>query len=226
MVQKFDTASNGDNQIPDHISSNSMKENGSMYGADLQDKMNVAPTFPVSATNSSISNNSVQTGSWWGRLSLSTKATVLAVTLSVVPVLGIGAIDYALVNQTIKQEIAQNKSSKTLSNLLLGTGITALLAGIVAVLLAKRAVEPILEAASAVQKLAQGDLDTRLNVAGEDELAILGSSINRMVSQVQTLLSEQKASALALRTYAETVNAASRGDKQFLFDRAAFLRVQ
>lgn len=220
MVHKFDTASNGDNQIPDNISSNSVRDNGSMYGADLQDKMNATPSFPVSATPAPVSDGSAKTGSWWGRLSLSTKATVLAVTLSVVPVLGIGTVDYVLVNQTIKEEIAVDKSSKTLSNLLLGTGITALLAGVVAALLARSAVEPILEASSAVQKLAQGDLDTRLRVEGEDEVASLGKSINRMVTQVQTLLEEQKASALALRSYAETVNAASRGDKQFLFDRA------
>ena len=213
MVQKFDTESSGNNPIPDNTNSNG-------YSTDPHSIMNVAMTKPTYPIPTYVPAQKSQKPSWWGRLSLGTKATILAVALSTVPVVGIGAINYVVVNQTFQEEISANKEIKNLSNLLMGTGVTALLAGIIAALLARRAVEPILATTSAVQKLSQGEFDTRLTVEGEDELAILSSNINRMVDQVQTLLQDQKASVEQIRLYAETVNAASRGDKQFLFDRA------
>lgn len=220
MVQKFDTASSGDNQIPDNINSNGVASNNYGYSADPHSMMNVPMTKPASAAPAYVPAQTSKNASWWGRLSLATKATVLAVAISTLPVLGIGVIDYVVVNQTQQQEIGSAKPIKNPSYLLLVTGATALLAGTVAAILAKRAVAPILAAANAVQKLGQGKLDTRLAMDGDDELTALGFNINRMAEQVQTLLDEQKASVEQLRTYAETVNAATRGDKQFLFDRA------
>ena len=76
--------------------------------------------------------------------------------------------------------------------LLLGTGLTAVLISAIAAYLANRATRPILAATVAVEKLGQGELDTRVAVAGEDELAVLGSNINRMAVQMQTLLEEQE----------------------------------
>ncbi|HBB35817.1 MAG TPA: chemotaxis protein [Cyanobacteria bacterium UBA8803] len=181
--------------------------------------MNVGQTSPVNRIPAYVPSQT-QSTSWWSRLSLGTKATVLAVALSVGPAIGTGLLNYAVVNQTTRQEIQQEQPANNFSLLLLTTGVTALVAAGVAALLAKRAVEPILSTNATVQKLAAGELDTRIPVVGEDELAVLGSNINRMVDQVQTLLEEQKASVEQIRSYAETVNAASRGDKQFLFDRA------
>jgi methyl-accepting chemotaxis protein len=42
-----------------------------------------------------------------------------------------------------------------------------------------------------VDKIGQGDLDTRVAVQGEDELAVLGSNINNMAGQIEDLLKEQ-----------------------------------
>ena len=59
-----------------------------------------------------------------------------------------------------------------------------------------------------------------MQVEGYDELAILGSNINRMADQIQTLFEDQKANLARIQTYADTLNAATRGDSQFLFDQA------
>jgi methyl-accepting chemotaxis protein PixJ len=178
--------------------------------------------------------------SWWRRLSLGTKATVLAVSLGVLPVLCIGIADYVLIKQVLNQEISDASGGSRsddrpvrgsrlrstdqpvpdLTLLLWGTGVTAVLAGIAGTILAKQAIKPVLESTEAVKKLGQGEFNTRLNVEGEDELAILGSNINRMADQFQTLLEDQRVSLEQLQVYADTVNAASKGDRQFIFDRA------
>ncbi|HEY9596433.1 MAG TPA: GAF domain-containing protein, partial [Cyanophyceae cyanobacterium] len=77
--------------------------------------------------------------------------------------------------------------------LAIGTGLTALLVSAIAVYLTNRATHPIVIATEAVEKLGQGKLNTRIVVEGEDELAILGSNINLMASQLQTSLQQQAA---------------------------------
>ena len=77
-------------------------------------------------------------------------------------------------------------------SLVAGTGLTALIVTVIAAYLANRATRPIVNAASAVEKLGQGELDTRIRVQGQDEFATLGSNINRMAGQIQNLLVEQE----------------------------------
>jgi methyl-accepting chemotaxis protein PixJ len=88
------------------------------------------------------------------------------------------------------------KGEATLRTFLItGTGIAAVVVAILAAWLANRATRPIMLASYAVDKLGQGDLDTRIDVKGDDELAVLGSNINTMAGQIQELLSEQEATA-------------------------------
>ncbi|ACB53664.1 methyl accepting chemotaxis protein [Crocosphaera subtropica ATCC 51142] len=74
----------------------------------------------------------------------------------------------------------------------LGTLLTALGVAILAAYLANRVTQPIINAAHAVEQIGDGELDTRIEVTGNDEIAKLGSNINRMVDQIQTLLVEQE----------------------------------
>lgn len=93
----------------------------------------------------------------------------------------------------------QAKVQQTLSNLqLVGYGVgggIALLAGLVAIPVAGSFSNPIRRLATAVQKLGQGQLDTRVAVKGADELSMLGSNINLMAEQIQDLLAQQSAEA-------------------------------
>ncbi|NMF62115.1 GAF domain-containing protein [Brasilonema octagenarum] len=81
----------------------------------------------------------------------------------------------------------------------MGTFITELLVGGFAAIVANSLVRPILVATMAVQKLGKGNLDTRIAIKGEDELAILVSNINKMADQVQDLLQKQATEAHFLK---------------------------
>ena len=87
--------------------------------------------------------------------------------------------------------VAFAPQKQLLLTLVLGTGIAALLVGAIAAYLANRATRPIVAAADAVEKLGHGELDTRIPVEGKDELAILGSNINQMATQLQNLVYNQ-----------------------------------
>ena len=82
-----------------------------------------------------------------------------------------------------------------LNTVLLGTGVTILLVAAFAAYIASRATRPLLEAASAVDKIGQGQLDTRVEILGEDELAVLGANINEMAAQLGNFLQEQEVAA-------------------------------
>lgn len=88
-------------------------------------------------------------------------------------------------------DVAYAAQRELFLTLLVGTLAVALAVAAIVALLARRAIRPILNAASAVEKIGQGELDTHLEVQGEDELAVLGANINKMTSQLQTFLQEQ-----------------------------------
>ncbi len=87
--------------------------------------------------------------------------------------------------------------------LMAGTAVAAILVGAIAAYLANRATRPIVESAEAVSKIGQGELDTRVNVSGEDELADLGNSINQMAQQLQTFQQEQEDEARESQLFTE-----------------------
>jgi methyl-accepting chemotaxis protein PixJ len=85
----------------------------------------------------------------------------------------------------------------------LGTlGAAAAVAAIASVA-ANRATKPILDSAEAVGKIGQGQLDTRLEVAGTDELAVLGGNINFMAGQIKAFLTQQEESSRKTQLLAE-----------------------
>jgi methyl-accepting chemotaxis protein len=77
----------------------------------------------------------------------------------------------------------------------LGAGFTIILVSIAAVALTDRLLRPIINSAQTVAKLGEGDLTARIEVKGQDELAVLGSNINKMAGQIQDLLHIQEADA-------------------------------
>lgn len=52
---------------------------------------------------------------WWRRLSLRTKATTLAIALSTIPILALGATAYYLTNKNITRSITQQQQAATIS---------------------------------------------------------------------------------------------------------------
>ncbi|PZO40644.1 MAG: methyl-accepting chemotaxis protein [Pseudanabaena frigida] len=134
---------------------------------------------------------------------------------------------------TIETEKAFKPQRDLLFTLSLGTGITALIVGLLATVIANRATKPIQEAASAVSKIGQGELQTRLLVEGDDELAVLGENINQMAAQIETLIAEQQKEAERLelarqeaRAEADAATEQQRQEKEFLQRRALELLIE
>ncbi|NJM78167.1 MAG: HAMP domain-containing protein [Acaryochloridaceae cyanobacterium RU_4_10] len=94
---------------------------------------------------------------------------------------------------TIETKTAFKSVSELLFSITLGTAVAAALIGLLGAVLADRATRPIQAAAKAVEKIGQGELDARVDVVGEDEFAVLGSNINKMAADLETLLEDQTA---------------------------------
>ncbi len=92
-----------------------------------------------------------------------------------------------------------------LITLLLGTAFFAVLVAAIAIYVANRLTRPIVSATDAVVKIGQGELDTRLEVEGSDELALLGDTINDMAGQLKVLLQEKEQAAEEQRQLTETL---------------------
>jgi two-component system sensor histidine kinase MtrB len=73
--------------------------------------------------------------------------------------------------------------------LLAGGALVLLLVGIAAVV-TRQVVRPVRQAAATAERLASGRLKERMTVRGEDDLATLAASFNRMADTVQTQISQ------------------------------------
>lgn len=73
-----------------------------------------------------------------------------------------------------------------------GTAATVLIAALFAAILVNRALRPVVKASKAVRKLGQGQLDTRIAVSGNDEVAVLGANINLMADKLQAQIAQQQ----------------------------------
>jgi twitching motility protein PilJ len=107
----------------------------------------------------------------------------------------------AIISVNASQEL------KPLQSLLLilagATTAIGLVAAALAIAISRRATRPIIEATAAVLELGKGNLDTRLAVQGEDEMAQLGENINSMAGQLQTFLAFQERQARRSQILAE-----------------------
>lgn len=92
-----------------------------------------------------------------------------------------------------------------LRNLFISSILTILLAVIIAVILARRLSSRLITANMAVTSLAQGNLDTRMPLAGGDELTSLGANINEMAAQLQRLIRERSQETEQLKQFSQAL---------------------
>ena len=79
-----------------------------------------------------------------------------------------------------------NKTLSLISNSLIGAGIAlVLLVALVTSLVVRQVVRPVRDAANTAESLAAGQLDVRMTVRGEDELARLAMAFNEMANSLQ-----------------------------------------
>ncbi len=93
-----------------------------------------------------------------------------------------------------------------------GTVVAAVAVGLIAAVLSNLGIRPVLQAIGTVQKISQGDLRSRMQVKGKDELAVLGSNINQMADQIEDLLRQQQDA----RQQAEQIAEEQRQQKETL----------
>ncbi|BAZ67861.1 methyl-accepting chemotaxis sensory transducer [Fischerella sp. NIES-4106] len=142
--------------------------------------------------------------------SLKAKATVWAIAVSMLPVLAFGtATTYHFGNKLITKQIPQAQQvgatdlaeaelalHKQLSLLLIGTGTAIVLAAAIAIILANRAIHPILNAAAVsttiVNRLRRKDENIRTAIASNNELVVLETNINLLKEQLPELLWKQE----------------------------------
>jgi methyl-accepting chemotaxis protein PixJ len=98
-----------------------------------------------------------------------------------------------------------------------GTIGTALIVGSIAGFLANRIIQPLLKLTTAVNKLSQGKLDTRIKLQGHDELAVLGNQINDMAEQLDNSMQRQTMIAKTSEMIARMSQARSTRELQMPF---------
>ena len=105
--------------------------------------------------------------------------------------------------------------------LIIGTVLTVLLVGAIAAYLANRGTRRIVAATSAVEKLGRGELNTFVPVEGKDELAMLAFNINRMSSQIRSLLHQQEGETERARFFINLASSGARNqDLEVFFNKA------
>jgi twitching motility protein PilJ len=99
----------------------------------------------------------------------------------------------AIVAQNTKVAFAGKSQLQT--TLILGTLLTAAAIASAGAAIANRIVTPILFSAEGVKLIGEGYLENRLEVRGNDEIAILNQNINAMAERIQALLIDKAISA-------------------------------
>lgn len=198
------------NNKPSLLETPEIMPNAQASLSDLPERPKVIELSPIDNSQPTTlkinRSDSVNALPWWSKLSLKTKASLLAIALGTLPVLGIGGLTYMLSSKAFEEiiittetqqvESLQNKVNlfkrQILWTLLLGTSLSTLLASAIAIYLANRLNRPLLQASETFQQLGEGNLEARLNLVGQDELAILGSNLNQMAERIQKLVQEQQ----------------------------------
>ena len=119
-------------------------------------------------------------------------------------------------------DIAFAPQKELLLVLMIATGLTAVLVSALAAYLVRRTARPILNVTEAVDRLGQGELNARVVVEGEDEIAELGSNINLMASRIETLLWAQAAETEQAGLFGDIAvsHARTEQDVEEIFEKA------
>jgi signal transduction histidine kinase len=142
------------------------------------------------------------------RLAFRTRMTIALVAAAVLPLAAFGLL-------LVFAERLPDAASTIPRLLLLGIMVAAILAVLVAYLLAAELNRPLRAIASAVDRVKAGDLSTPIVIAGDDELAMLAESHNRMAADL-----ERRNRELG-RILAGIVHGSPREGAEWLLGRAA-----
>lgn len=97
----------------------------------------------------------------------------------------------------------------------LGSCVMAL-AAFVSYLFSRRFTRPVLELAQIASKMSELDFETKYEVEGQDEIAVLGNSINSLSEKLEDTISELKAANIELQNDIERKTQIDEVRKEFL----------
>ena len=97
----------------------------------------------------------------------------------------------------------------------LGTCVMAL-AAFVSYLFSRRFTRPVLELAQIASRMSELDFETKYEVEGEDEIAVLGNSINSLSEKLELTISELKAANIELQNDIDRKTQIDEVRKEFL----------
>ncbi len=112
---------------------------------------------------------------WWQELSLRKQVVILAIAFSSVPIIIVEVSSYYLPHH--------------LTNLLIGSSVSAILAGLIAKYLTKRTLLPIRDAMASIDRLSQGKIASYRGRL--DDLSALGKRLDLLSEQLQSSALEQ-----------------------------------
>lgn len=154
-----------------------------------------------------------------GRLSFRTRLTGALIGVAILPLIAFG-----LLVVLIGQAVGGTTTDVNFERLLLfAMAVLVILAIVVSYLLAEDLMAPLRSIAASVDRAATGDLSTPIRVAGEDELARLADSHNRLAGDLDRRNRELANILAAIRTIqprdgAETLVARASGHAKSAFE--------
>lgn len=83
-----------------------------------------------------------------------------------------------------QNRLAQSIGQSIINSMLIGLVLTTLLAVLLGSLLTNRLTGPLKDLTLAVRRVGEGDLNTRLKIEGQDDIAMLGDAFNKMTEQL------------------------------------------
>ncbi|MEN8247232.1 MAG: adenylate/guanylate cyclase domain-containing protein [Thermodesulfobacteriota bacterium] len=118
------------------------------------------------------------------RLHVKTRLVVVFLVISLIPlmVLGISAYTKASILLTADPESGSLIISALLVQIIFITAIGALTALLLSLIVSKSVSKPIREMESAMQEVAQGNLDVKITIVSNDEIGALGEGFNSMIN--------------------------------------------
>ncbi|MDP4143020.1 MAG: methyl-accepting chemotaxis protein [Bacillota bacterium] len=81
-------------------------------------------------------------------------------------------------------------ANKLLICIIIVTAVNIFLGGIILMMFLKKKLKPLSEIEKCVSDVAVGDLTSRANIKSEDEIGIMGIKVNKMVDEIQTMVSD------------------------------------
>jgi len=115
-----------------------------------------------------------------GRLSFRTRLTASLIGVAVLPLIGFGLLVVAI-GQTVGTSVTDPNFARLL---LFAMAVIVILAIVASYLLAEDLMAPVRSIAASVDRASAGDLSTPIRVTGEDELARLADSHNRLAGDL------------------------------------------